>query len=542
MIKINSNTILKFALFSFFIFLFLLIYFPVTRGYYFSNEDYDRIWIGRGEKHVNAPSYFSLLRVMRWEGRPLETLYTYLVFNKYINPLKSVEAANKVRFVSIIGIGLLAYMLYLIFKESGFGILHAFLLSILTCTLPPFQIYVSKVYLTGFVYNAILSILASLILFKTVFKENSRRVVYIVIAVLIAIILLVAALSIYQPVGMVYWTMAVIPLLIINDGDFIRKKSLPFIIYFFTGFASMIIYFKVTKIISLLINNQMVARGSLILRGQIYERIVWFITYPFYGALNLWNIFPTYKVAVLISTVIVAGILYSFGRVVWQIRVEKGRASLLLNVLIRYLLVLIVILLSYTPHFAARAVNLNSMPPHRTLIGLEIAIMLLSYCGLVSIAKFSMSILRFSDELQKKVITVGLIILTIVVALLANHNVDKYVAKLHTDEYRYMKDVIHGYGVPKLLNTSKIYIIDPEEFESSCRYEFGCLNANARFSAIYMAKLALSEIGINSNIPIDYIFYDNKEDFYKRLPEKENTDTLVIDMIEFKKVYSGFVY
>lgn len=321
-VKTKSYILIHSALFLLFIVVSFLAYAPVTQGHYFTAEDYSMIWTSDWEG-INMQSYIWHLRNMVWEGRPLETLYRYLIFNKYINPVKTVAAANSVRFVGAISLGLLSYVLYLIFKVNRFKSSHAFLLSILICTLPPLQTYVSRVYTVVFIYGVLLSALSALILFKVVFREDRVKTVHMAIAVSTAIVLFIISLNIYQPASMTYWAMVVIPLIKINDRDYTKKKFLPFIIYFSAGFASMIIYWGIIKIIGSLLQNPLSYRSAFIHPGDIFNRIIWFIYYPLYGALNLWNIFPAKKVGLFVGFVIVAGISYGLGRVVLQILTEK---------------------------------------------------------------------------------------------------------------------------------------------------------------------------------------------------------------------------
>ncbi len=128
--KTKTNILLYSAILLFLVIIILLTYAPVFQGHYLYAEDYFYLWT-RKAKLVNNQSDVEHLREIVWEGRPLETLYTYLIFNKYINSLKSIEAANSARLIGVIGTGLLAYVLFLIFKANRFRTDHAFLLSIL---------------------------------------------------------------------------------------------------------------------------------------------------------------------------------------------------------------------------------------------------------------------------------------------------------------------------------------------------------------------------------------------------------------------------
>lgn len=165
----------------------------------------------------------------------------------------------------------------------------------------------------------------------------------------------------------------------------------------------------------------------------------------------------------------------------------------------------------------------QGVPLHRYLIGLEIILLLLFYWGLINIIDIFKSVFNISANLQMKIITIGLIILTIASTSLANHNVDKYFA--NKGELIYTKNVIQEYGISKLSNTSTIYIITPSE---RTPYEFSLHTTAAQDALVSMARLALYELGVNSDIPIKCIGFN--EEIVRALPA--NNNDLVIDMSE----------
>lgn len=245
---------------------------------------------------------------------------------------------------------------------------------------------------------------------------------------------------------------------------------------------------------------------------DIYHKIIWFINYLLYVASNLWNVFSSKEVALFVSIVISMGILFGLGRVLLQINVERKKGlNLLLNESCKYLLFIpFVILMSSMPNLVVMYPGLQEFPPQRYIFGPEIALALLIYWGSVNIIEFFKSILNFSVELQKKIITIILIILTIIASYLANHNVSKYIVKLQEDELRYVKGNIQEYGVSKLLKTPGIYILSPNKVdECGCVNEFDCIGSRAAFSATSMVKLVLYELRINSDIPIIHSVLNN---------------------------------
>ena len=99
--KTHSNILIHSAIFSFFLLLFLLVYAPITQGHYFYGEDYVFLWSSEWPG-ITTQSYDSYAHVLHNEGRPLWTVYIFTIFQKYINALKSYEAANTIQ-ATIVG-------------------------------------------------------------------------------------------------------------------------------------------------------------------------------------------------------------------------------------------------------------------------------------------------------------------------------------------------------------------------------------------------------------------------------------------------------
>lgn len=505
----------------------LSIYSPVFHGHYFNGEDYGAVWTSPWSVYDKA-SFTTFTHEFPFEGRPLHNLFLYTIFIKYVNTLKSVGAGNTVRFAAVIGVTFFAYVLYLIFKENGFKAAHSFLMSILICTLPPVQIYVCRIVLNAYLYAALLAAISALILFKTAFKEDRRSTARTVIAILTAITLMVITLNIYQPAAMTYWAVLLIPLIIMKDKDFIKRWLSPLAVYFSVGIVSIILYFVSTKITFALLNNQanaLTTRGGFIKINQVFPKMIAFIKYPFYTTLNLWDTFPSRAVGLSVAFVIIAGFLYSLIHVV-LLKVKENKS---LSLLTRHLIILIIIPLSYMTHILIMEDSEMMIPKFRTLAGLEITVFLLFFWGVINIAEFLKSSLKFSAHLQEKIITIALIILTVTAAFAANHNVDKFV-KLHSGELRYVKNVIKEYGESKLSKDSKIYLISSDREATKYFSEFFYLSSNYRLS-IYMVRLALYEVGVNTDIPVNFIDYNEEPD--TQLPTDRNI--LIVDMRDFQK-------
>jgi len=394
-----------------------------------------------------------------------------------------------------------------------------------------------------------------------VFKEDSFKKSDVVVAIPISMVLLITSLCIYQPTAVVYWALAIIPITMAKNEDFLKKKFLPFTIYFSVGFVSLIIYFAIIKIHNLEMNLEFQSRGSII-HGvdQLYQRLIWFKNNPLKDALNLWNsIYYKKEVKILVLMVIAAGFVYDFIRTVRQVTVAKKGLNLLLNLLCKYLLIIVIIPLSYLAHIVTTGNPYGYyITQHRTLAALEIVVILLFYWGLMNIAELIKTVLNLSVDVQNKIVTSVLVILTVVAAFLANHNIDKYFVKHNTNEYMYVKDIIQKYGISKLSKDSIIYTKNARlpslKNGRDIRSVYG--EFYRRSSVNVMAKLALYELGINSDISVVTILdfdpvtdepigeHDKRYTRYKRLPEDQNVLKIDMAKMNIKETYdySGLDY
>ncbi len=533
-LKSKNQWLYQFAIFSSLTVLLLLVYLQVTNGHYFYGEEYVGIWTGK-QSLISKKSFIPYMQEVPFEGRPLYTAYFYLTFSKYINSRKSLEAANTVRLVGIISLGMLAYVLYLIFRIHKFGNVEAFLLSILICTLPPFQIYVSRLSCFIFIYSVLLSSISALILFKIMFSEDEITRISKISCIILAIGLLVIALNIYQSTVMVYWAFVLIPLMKLGNEDFSKKKmSLRLALYFSIGFIAMAIYHKMTEIFIAftgdMFRNSFQRRGVFIsfTISDIKSEIIEFINYPFFTALNLWNLFPSLEIGLCVGIIILTGLSFSFVSALLQPTTKKQRVNSLFNLFYKYAFALVVLPLSYMPFIIIRE-NLSIMiPKHRSIIGVIVAVFLLFYWGLRNTGVLIGTVFNFSKKMQQKILIISLVILTVITTLLANSNVERYFVKLRTNELQYIKDVIQEHTVSTQTNITEIYVIPSDRNILNFFSEFLYLASMTRESLISMTRLALYELGMESDIPI-MIYMNDKNS------SSENKNILIINMKEFQK-------
>lgn len=126
-----------------FLLVFTITYLPVIQTNYLLFDDYNWIWLYQ--------EHNKLLNVISGDGRFLEKYLMYIIYGS-LNYFQSLNFARVLRFVGIILLALTAYILTVIFKTNRIKTKYAFIGSILICTLPAFQLYVS--WLMGIYMNS----------------------------------------------------------------------------------------------------------------------------------------------------------------------------------------------------------------------------------------------------------------------------------------------------------------------------------------------------------------------------------------------------
>lgn len=490
-----------------FLIIIIVVYAPVIQIGFLYLDDY-----GHFKYTANTDSFLKEYSEYIPGGRFGQGFIIYSAL-KYVKPLESIESTKTIRLVSIIGLALFATVMYAIFKLCRFRADHAFLISTSICMLPSFQVDVSWIEFIPAICSLLFTSLSVLLLFNVIFANEKRT--YTSIRLSTALVLYVVALSMYQPSAMMYWAFGVILLFTVNDYNIFKKEWHPFLRYLFFGLISIAVYYLVfVKILPSFMNLEFCGRdrASLITLYDIPRKLGWFLTSAFKNAVNLWNIYPTYKFAIFIGTTTFIGIVCG------QLQEIKERRTSLSRHFQKYFIILCLIILSYLPNLIVR----ESWAGYRTIISLTTTVYLLFCFGIINIVEFFNFLPDFSEKLRKTAITISLTIITIVSAVLAYNNVKDF-AMLQSNELKYVKNVIQEYRQSHQL--LKIYVRRP--ISPAGPLEFGRPTTSESWGASSLVQVALHELGVR---------YQDTQIIHgpSNAPLPEDRNVLVIDMVKFQ--------
>jgi hypothetical protein len=538
--KLKSVALQHILIFSAFLILFLFIYSPVITNHFLMTADHNFLWT-HDAKWVKASSFFEFIRVQPHEGRFLDNLFYYVVYNKFLNEAKSIDGAGVIRLIGIIGIVLFGFVIYLALREFRVKSLDAFLLGTLVCTLPPFWRFLSILFVTHLIYSVLFAALAGLIMLKATWRGERKKVRTTAAAMSAASFLLFLSLNIYQPTAMVYWAIVAIPLIMSENENVISEWRFSLFVYFVTGLVTMLGYFVIVRAIYFLMHVGLHSRGGLLSLDEITNPVIlgsfvlkqagWFITSPLPFALNLWDITKSIGVAKIASVIVLLGLFPRRGTSVMKRSRWSGKSAA--NHLLKLFIIISLFPLSYLPHLVVKNYDMQPIAYHRTMVSLEMLIILLCYRGIFNVTSASRAILKFSESLHGKIITAILFVTVISTLFLANYYTDKYFASFSADEFRYTKQTIKEYGLSNISGKTKIQILTDPSPHIVAVYKYTIFNLTRATSvveqhAISIVKITLKELGLNSGIPIEFIRTDST-----RFTAEENT--IVIDMRKFQK-------
>lgn len=508
--KNRSNIFLQLGVFILFCIILILTYLPAVQTDYYFMEDY--IFVRGNAVQTYNESFTDEIVERTRDGKSIYGAFLYLIASLNVS-------GNVIRLLGIISLGLLAYIIYNFLKTWGIKSEHSFLISILVCILPGFQIYIAWTVCVPYLYSAILSFASGALFFNVVMHKNRRRFIQAT-TFFIIIFLLVIAMYIYPPTAMFYWAVGIIPLSLLKDEDFTGKWHKPFILHILTGLVSTALYFFSVKILHFFLSIGFPGRGGLLQLTKIPLKLEWFFCCPLTNALNLWNIFPTYKIASIVGIIIIGMFLLKIS----NIQKKGKKVHILWNHCQRLFLVMSIVFLSYLPNL----VITDTVSPHRTLASLTIIIFFLFYFGLVSIFHSINFKLGFLSSLKENAVTITLIILTLIATYHAHTNVNDF-AMLQANDYKYVKNAISKYGISNLSSISEIYVrrIDENKIrEKGFLYdEFGISTTSHPWGPRNVVRRALHELGIIDDITTTQGAFDQ--------PVPIGDNILVIDMTRF---------
>jgi len=441
----GESKVKTFAVFLLFLAILSVVYSSGITGHYIFHDDV-YLWKWDKTNWATHPSYAQQAIF----GRPLAALVMFSA-DSFVD---SVKSANFVRFLTIVIISLIALGIDIWLRQVC-GILRkaSFLVSFAIVILPPFQMFVNDLSACYITVATLLSIFSALLLLGL--DRNQKQHLNFMLfweitkepwfTVFLSLFFLSCSLMIYQSGATFFIALLAIWLIGVNCREMnnIKWPWFHLVVFFF----ATLIYLFLFKMLVPVDMRGIASAYSNSVTSDYAAKLWWFFRDPFFAALNLWHVFPTWTVAGGVLFIILLGFMLEFFSLM---KSEGGNKRILaLNFLLKYFAVLFLIFLSFSVNLVAQ----TNLFLYRTIAPLIAIVFVLFWSGIRRIMAAFLKGGRYE--------TYAIIVLFFICVCggsFAYTTFRKYCVDNNSRELRYIEDELtRKYNS----NTREVYIIRP---------------------------------------------------------------------------------
>lgn len=481
-------------------------YAPAIYGYYAHHDDYF-YWIMKpGWKH---PQFDFIMSMGRFTGVFLQCWAGWLI--------NSIADLSLLRVISMFNLCLCALGLSLWMRPLFPKPLHAYLLSIMIFTLPPFQAIVGWATCTYASFAVLLATLAGLLTAQIQPVKSAK--LFSNPSAVFSVFCFLGAISIYQPAAMFYWTLPAI-LVCLGHPAYSKAQIKQQITHFLIiGITTLILYAFFLQFIK---GHYLTTLGKdmynpYAMSMDIKSKILWFINEPLINALNLWTIFPQVNYAICALVLILGTIICKI-----EMNYLNGKDSG--DFLRSIVLILGFLVLGFLPNL----INIGFASFYRCLPALATIVLI------IFVWVIREWLLTAPSRWRPTVLSIFLFIGSLSGISQAHINIQLYRNLPSYLEIAYLKDILN----PDLAPYKKIHIVRPaQDFRSRYFYpgvydEFANLTAYGPQDMVMMLKAMFWELGK----PEEF------ENFFPHITSSINNksvddSTLLVDLRKIHEIY-----
>ncbi len=442
--KIDSKGLSNAAAFLLLSAALLLCYLPVVLGTYGCADDF--CWVAGALKH--DLQHMQLLQFV--QGRPAMAL----LFTTAFSPMTGVSDLRFLRLFSVVTMAALAFAVYKTMLAAKYSRFASICVSLIMCTMPPFQVYASWASTAFYATGALVAGLALHVAERAYLKTEIASKTRLAIA---SIALLLSAVLIFQPSAMFYWVFAAILLLKpdMTISDLVKR----FVWYgglcvVALGFGYVICNWGRNHFADLCpLPHQ---RSHL--TTHIKDKLVWFFTQPMTACLNFGWLFLNAKAAITTGVATIVGMALYL----------RGKVS---NQIVKLLVALSIVPLSYLPNLVIE----ENWASFRTECALSSIVVLYAFFALLG---FRQTILRSIREPYFNALLVSLTVASMAVAF---NNIYTFFVVPNSLEFAILRGQMNT-STHNKLTFKQIALKDPRLLAPGVSQEFGCPSSPIPFA------------------------------------------------------------
>jgi hypothetical protein len=290
--------------------------------------------------------------------------------------------------------------------------------------------------------------------------------------VALAAVLNMAALCVYQPAAMWYWTVVLVALLSSNMAEPSARRRLASAVW--AGGLHLVLYFCLVKGLQAYCDVTPVARGAL--ATDIVGKLSWFVAKPLRNSLNAWNLFkPRWFGGVALAVIAAAGWL-----AIREARSRQGNRWLILHAA----LIAGCVVLSYLPNL----IVVESWASCRSTIALSGSVTLVGLAAGRTLCRRVAWSPGWLLSARLSAVAVCLLLLAV-----ARWNV---VETIIVPQQRERAQILAGLDAGLHDGIRRVHLVQPDPHQYSPRSEhdeFGLATTATNFGARALLELALQE-------------------------------------------------
>lgn len=454
------------------------VYLPVLSMSYLFMDDYIQL---HGPDPVNETVWFFVSL-----GRPL--VGGYLMLCRFF--VHAFGSNMLCHLLGVVGVALLGTATHRWLRRHEIASPDAALLCFLIGALPAMQVYMTWITAGSFVYAAWLAVWALLVFDPDCGSHAPPRAFPGWPRWAGAVTLMVAAMMIYQPSAMYFWSMALAGLLAgwrQTPRQIVRRGAA----YFGLGGLSLAAYWVALQVMFAATGMAPNERSRLLALGDIPGKLGWFVSEPLDSALSLWRVQASRELSLLIAGIIVAGLVVKWRllrRASGQSGREASNARPFRGVWTLYLAGMIVAMLPLSYLF--NLVVAENWASYRTTFALAASVAVLGYVALDALSAWA------GREGQAVLRRAALCGCAVGALLSVQENAFRRIAFPQAVEYRFLEHQLQTAG---LTEKTAIHMIRPAYDGGLCKrvfYEFGAPSSSAPWVPVPMIRKALREMGL----------------------------------------------
>ncbi len=396
------------------------VFLPAVIASYGFADDYSILWMAvSGDP---SPQFGKdIFAANATGGRPLAGILQSVFFAA----AGTIDHLRFVRGAGVLAIVALAMLFHWALVRSAIRPFIAALITLFVCSMPAFQVYASWTVMFVSPYAMLLAAGSSLLAVSTL--DAPRQVVPD--RLVGTVVMLIAALMIYQPAAMFFWVFFAVALVgaARNSARIVRVARIHFVV---AGVAFGIT-FVATRLMTRMLGAEATAGHRTILTHDVLGKGRWFLEQPLNQALNLFELNPTSNwLALSVSIIAIVGIG------VWLLR-WSPRPILVAAIAIS------LVPLAYLPNLVVA----DTWPPFRTQVALTSLVALYAWLGALGLWTAVRDVLQ--DRVSQRVLTatersvIGLSVFVVVLSLtLAAIHVETLIVEPQTTELALLRSQV----------------------------------------------------------------------------------------------------